>query len=156
MSSRDITGFEPTGHGVNVDSNNYHPHPPGPAPPHTNNNNHGQNVVDTGSPMSQHHGGHIPEPFVFGDIGQVAQQQQQQPQHQQIHPSFNGPQNGRHTPEAQQGPPPQMQTAPSGGEIQKSNRLRKACDSCSIRKVKVCDNHHGASTNKDDANIFCL
>ena len=35
-------------------------------------------------------------------------------------------------------PPPPPPGSASGGEGQKANRLRKACDSCSIRKVKVC------------------
>lgn len=34
--------------------------------------------------------------------------------------------------------PSQPPSQPGGPDSQKANRLRKACDSCSIRKVKVC------------------
>ncbi|RDW68119.1 hypothetical protein BP6252_09515 [Coleophoma cylindrospora] len=53
-------------------------------------------------------------------------------QHQQpppATPQYNGQQNG---------PKVDGQSSAAGGEKEKGNRLRKACDSCSIRKVK-CD-----------------
>ncbi|KAH8661692.1 hypothetical protein BGZ60DRAFT_380922 [Tricladium varicosporioides] len=48
----------------------------------------------------------------------------------------NGHQNGHHEGVPQAGPP--APASANGGESAKGNRLRKACDSCSIRKVK-CD-----------------
>ncbi|KAL3423309.1 hypothetical protein PVAG01_05056 [Phlyctema vagabunda] len=69
----------------------------------------------------QHHHSHQPS--------QQQQQQQQQPQIQPPTPQYNGHQNGHNA---------DTQANSSGGEKEKGNRLRKACDSCSIRKVK-CD-----------------
>jgi hypothetical protein len=49
----------------------------------------------------------------------------------------NGHANGHGEGDAQQSIPPPPPASASGGDTQKGNRLRKACDSCSIRKVKV-------------------
>ena len=61
------------------------------------------------------------------------QQQRQSLQHggQQMHPQLAQAQ-----PAATPGPS-QASTQQTNSDSQKSNRLRKACDSCSIRKVKV-------------------
>ena len=63
-------------------------------------------------------------------IQQAAQQIQQQAQQSQQGSFTDAP----HTHPQQQQQQQQQQTS----EQQKTNRLRKACDSCSIRKVKVC------------------
>jgi hypothetical protein len=54
-------------------------------------------------------------------------------------PYSNGHANG-HGGDAQQAVPPPAPASATGGENQKGIRLRKACDSCSIRKVKVATN----------------
>lgn len=59
-------------------------------------------------------------------------------------PYSNGHTNG-HGGDAQQVVPSPAPASATGGEAQKGNRLRKACDSCSIRKVKVaihCPHSH--------------
>lgn len=50
----------------------------------------------------------------------------------------NGHTNGHGEGDAQHAIPPPPPASATGGDAQKGNRLRKACDSCSLRKVK-CD-----------------
>lgn len=65
----------------------------------------------------------------------LEEQQRHQMQHaaQLQHPPASHPQQ---SPSISSSQPPQPQQ--HSAEHSKSNRLRKACDSCSIRKVKVC------------------
>jgi hypothetical protein len=49
----------------------------------------------------------------------------------------NGHTNGHGEGDAQHAIPPPPPASATGGDAQKGNRLRKACDSCSLRKVKV-------------------
>jgi hypothetical protein len=49
----------------------------------------------------------------------------------------NGQANGHGEGDAQHSIPPPPPASATGGDAQKGNRLRKACDSCSLRKVKV-------------------
>ncbi|KAG9877308.1 hypothetical protein KCV05_g21784, partial [Aureobasidium melanogenum] len=71
-------------------------------------------------------------------------QPQHQHQHQHQHPLQQHDQHHNQHQQPPLGPPPPPPTAqPQGPQVQgetpqKANRLRKACDSCSIRKVK-CD-----------------
>ncbi|KAF7918718.1 uncharacterized protein EAE97_011813 [Botrytis byssoidea] len=126
-----------------------------PVPNGHNNNNNGYNSLPLHGPTS------IPSP----NDSLISHNQQLQHQHQQqlgipVSPSFQyDPQMG--APQGQPSPqmPPPMQQYNDGmtnghdslpiqtgtpssmngtGEVPKGNRLRKACDSCSIRKVK-CD-----------------
>jgi hypothetical protein len=88
-------------------------------------------------PLGAHHG--LP----------VAQPYQYDPQPSQQSPYNNGPNAAMvSNPEADniQYQPSQYQAsavaAPATGDAQKANRLRKACDSCSVRKVKVLISSH--------------
>ncbi|KUJ15108.1 uncharacterized protein LY89DRAFT_671495 [Mollisia scopiformis] len=119
--------------------NNYPPHPHSHANAHPHPNiqvpSPGGHHADPLSAHSQQHGiplGHSPYPY-----DHQAAQQLQSPA------SYNGHSNGHgghgHADDGQLQPRSVPAPAPaSGGEGQKGNRLRKACDSCSIRKVK-CD-----------------
>lgn len=88
-------------------------------------------------PLQSHEQHHQPSP--------PSQQQtpQQHHAHQHVH------QHQQHPVLHHQAPPPmQLQGAPSQlDQPQKANRLRKACDSCSIRKVKVRINDRVADSS---------
>ena len=64
------------------------------------------------------------------------QQQRQHAQHGGQHPMQQALSQGQPTSTPRSSQPPTQQGP--ADQNQKSNRLRKACDSCSIRKVKVC------------------
>ncbi|KAF4629089.1 hypothetical protein G7Y89_g9063 [Cudoniella acicularis] len=124
QSSHSITATATTMSAFTPPGNNY---PPIPSANHPNPNLHAGSPsgVETSLPVHPNHS--VPPPYIF-------EGQPQQQQH--AVPYSNGHTNG-HGDEHQQ----QSQPAPpsaSGGDGQKGNRLRKACDSCSIRKVK-CD-----------------
>ncbi|GAB7360961.1 hypothetical protein MBLNU230_g0944t1 [Neophaeotheca triangularis] len=97
----------------------------------------------------QHHAANEEQQRQQQQQQQHQQQQQQQQQHQQH--QQHQLQHAPHQPQHVQQPPMQQPTFNAPGQAspatlpqtlsdsaQKSNRLRKACDSCSIRKVK-CD-----------------
>jgi len=115
-------------------------------PSHPNINGPGGAASDAGIPIhhhqQQHHGlpvSPVPQQYSFSDSSQHHQQHHQHQQHpvQLQYSNNNGLANG-HAEERQQSVPAQAGSSGSGGEGTKGNRLRKACDSCSIRKVKVC------------------
>lgn len=93
-------------------------------------------------PLPVHHGlpPHHPQQAAYPFDPQSAAQLQSPPPVQYSNGHGNGPSNGHHgegDAQAEQAVPPPAPASTSGGEGQKGNRLRKACDSCSVRKVKV-------------------
>ncbi|CAG8961272.1 hypothetical protein HYFRA_00013551 [Hymenoscyphus fraxineus] len=138
-----MSAFEPPGGNGNGNGHaNTYSLPQGQPPPqqhqgHQHPGNHGPG----NDGMSMNHPGHVQQPQYMFD----GQQQQGSPHIQHLqHPHqnpYNGHPNAHDLGDGQhgmQGPGPAAPTPTSGGEGQKGNRLRKACDSCSIRKVK-CD-----------------
>jgi hypothetical protein len=117
----------------NTPTGNYPPpHPPHPSPhPGIALSAHSPGGAQN-EPLGVHHGLHVAQPYQYD------------PQPSQQSPYNNGDNPATHTnPDADdiqyqntqyQGTPV---SAAAGGDVQKANRLRKACDSCSVRKVKV-------------------
>lgn len=93
----------------------YPHHPPPPIHPQ---------AAQQNDPLS-HHGLPIPQTYQYDA----------QPPPQQQQPIYNNGHANGHVAQVQQRTTP---PASSGAEAPKGNRLRKACDSCSVRKVKVC------------------
>lgn len=83
-------------------------------------------------PLSSHHGLHVAQPYQYD-----AQPSQQSPYNNGPSASTNtntDADNIQYQAAQYQGQPV---AATATGDAQKANRLRKACDSCSVRKVKV-------------------
>jgi hypothetical protein len=83
-------------------------------------------------PLNAHHGLHVAQPYQYDP-----QPSQQSPYNHSPNAATNAHADAdsiQYQPAQYQGPPV---PAPTTGDVQKANRLRKACDSCSVRKVKV-------------------
>jgi hypothetical protein len=114
-------------------SSNY---PPPLGPPHPQHPGIPLSVRNPGGvqsdPLGAHHGLHVAQPYQYDP-----QPSQQSPYNNNPNPATTSnpdAENIQYQSAQYQGP---SVPAPTAGDVQKANRLRKACDSCSVRKVKV-------------------
>lgn len=116
---------------------------------------HGVGVA--GSPNDQQqqqqpHDLNLPRDYTYDAQAQLAQLQQQAPPPPPPSYGSNGAQQNGHPGELKLEfvGPMDPTTGASAADGQKGNRLRKACDSCSVRKVKVCRVFQGKKQTLSD------